>query len=218
MNKNEFLIEYKINEDDRKIRLFGRQFVSRNGNKCKLVIDNKKLDLLEFIEIDNISKHLVNKNIFKLRLLVINEINDCSKMFCDCKSLLRFQKESKKNINKKFNQNDIDLFVDKNQFYKFKNEDYSYIEEMDSKFSNCESLLTVPDISNIDTTKIKSFHNFFNGCSSLKDIPDISKWNTNNVTNMSGMFNGCKSLISLPDISNLYHCQIYLSGIQIRLL
>ena len=166
MNKNEFLIEYKINKDDRKIRLFGRQFVSRNGNKCKLVIDNKKLDLLEFIEIDNISKHLVNENIFKLRLLVINEINDFSKMFCDCKSLLSFQKESKKNINKNLIQNNMNSsnnsFVDINKLYQFKNEDCSYIEEIDSKFSNCESLLTVPDISNIDTTKIKSFHNFFN--------------------------------------------------------
>jgi len=34
----------------------------------------------------------------------------------------------------------------------------------------------------------------FNGCSSLLSLPDISKLNTNNFTNMSHMFNGCSSL------------------------
>jgi len=41
----------------------------------------------------------------------------------------------------------------------------------------------------------------FNGCSSLLSLPDISKLNTNKVTNMSWMFYGCSSLSSLPDIS-----------------
>ena len=43
--------------------------------------------------------------------------------------------------------------------------------------------------------------NMFSNCSSLISLPDISKWNTKNVEDMSLMFNGCKSLISLPDIS-----------------
>ena len=31
-------------------------------------------------------------------------------------------------------------------------------------------------------------------CNSLTSLPDISNWNNNNVTNMSSMFNGCNSL------------------------
>ena len=40
----------------------------------------------------------------------------------------------------------------------------------------------------------------FNECNSLISLPDISKWNISNAKDMSYMFNGCKSLISLPDI------------------
>jgi len=41
----------------------------------------------------------------------------------------------------------------------------------------------------------------FSNCETLISLPDISKWNTNNVTDMKGIFSNCKSLISLPDIS-----------------
>ena len=42
----------------------------------------------------------------------------------------------------------------------------------------------------------------FNDCNSLITLPDISKWNTSNVTDMNEMFYNCNSLITLPDISN----------------
>ena len=42
----------------------------------------------------------------------------------------------------------------------------------------------------------------FYDCSSLISIKDISKLNTNKVINISNMFYNCSSLISLPDISN----------------
>ena len=38
-------------------------------------------------------------------------------------------------------------------------------------------------------------------CNSLISLPDISKWNTSNVNGMSKMFSGFNSLISLPNIS-----------------
>ncbi len=38
-------------------------------------------------------------------------------------------------------------------------------------------------------------------CNSLISLPDISKWNTSNVKDMSKMFSGFNSLISLPNIS-----------------
>ena len=41
----------------------------------------------------------------------------------------------------------------------------------------------------------------FGECQSLSSLPDISNWNTNNVANISHMFSECKSLSSLPDIS-----------------
>ena len=43
----------------------------------------------------------------------------------------------------------------------------------------------------------------FYECESLISLPDISKWNTSNVNKMEGIFRRCKSLISLPNLSKL---------------
>ena len=50
--------------------------------------------------------------------------------------------------------------------------------------------------------KINSMESLFSDCSSLTSLPDISKWNTSNIVSMRNLFNGCSSLTSLPDISN----------------
>ena len=55
---------------------------------------------------------------------------------------------------------------------------------------------------NIFTNVTKMSYMFY-GCSSLISLPDISNWNTSKVTNMSYMFYDCNSLLSLPDISIL---------------
>ena len=72
---------------------------------------------------------------------------------------------------------------------------------MNSLFSECSSLISVPDISKWNTNNVNDMSNMFNRCSSLKSLPDISKWNTNNVNDISSMFSECSSLIALPDIS-----------------
>ena len=153
MEINEYQLEYKINKNERKIRILGGDFVYKNRNKCKIVINNKRLDLLEFLEVDNISK-LIKENKFKIRLLIIKEINDLSKMFYDCKLLSKIEIVQKKNIN---NEN----IIGNNPFI---NNDKIYVEDISSKFSNCESLETLPDFSEFDTTKIKSFYNLFSDC------------------------------------------------------
>ena len=75
------------------------------------------------------------------------------------------------------------------------------ITNLGDMFDNCESLKSVPDICDFDTSHIINMSGMFRGCKSLCEISDISKWNTENVKNMNGMFNGCKSLNKLPDIS-----------------
>ena len=76
-----------------------------------------------------------------------------------------------------------------------------YITDMDSMFSGCESLISLPDISKLNTNFVTNMSNIFYNCSSLYSISDISKWYTNNVTNMSCLFYRCSNLISIPDIS-----------------
>ena len=75
------------------------------------------------------------------------------------------------------------------------------IKNMSYMFYNCTALLSLHNISNMNTSKITDMKYLFNGCKTLKYLPDISKWDTSNVTDMRDMFSDCESLKSLPDIS-----------------
>jgi len=75
------------------------------------------------------------------------------------------------------------------------------VTNMSFMFFNCGSLEYLPDISNLNTNNVTDMSKMFFNCHSLKTLPDISKWNTNKVTNMKFMFGCCENLKSLPDIS-----------------
>ena len=68
-------------------------------------------------------------------------------------------------------------------------------------FSECSSLEFLDDISKWKTDTIVEMSYLFSNCLSLKSLPDISKWNTDKVRNMKFMFSFASSLVSLPDIS-----------------
>ena len=51
-------------------------------------------------------------------------------------------------------------------------------------FYECKSLISIPDISNWNTSKVDNMNNMFYGCRALISLPDISKWNTSNVRQM----------------------------------
>ena len=73
------------------------------------------------------------------------------------------------------------------------------ITNMSYIFSECEFLISLPNISEWDTFNIINMNSIFSGCKSLTFISDISKWNISNVNNISYMFYECSSLNSLPD-------------------
>ena len=85
--------------------------------------------------------------------------------------------------------------------YNFSELDTSKATKMNHMFSGCKLLLSLPDISNWDTSNVTTISSMFCGCKLLDSIPDISKWNISKVTDMSYLFSGCESLTSLPDIS-----------------
>ena len=80
--------------------------------------------------------------------------------------------------------------------------DISNVIKLNHLFYYCSSLQSIPDISNWKTFNVTHINNIFTGCKSLKSIPDISKWNTSKVINMKYIFWDCESLLSLPNISN----------------
>ena len=58
-------------------------------------------------------------------------------------------------------------------------------------FYECNSLISLPDISNWNTSNVKNMSNMFYGCNSLISLPNISKWNTSNAENISNMCYEC---------------------------
>ena len=166
------IIQYKI--DEKRIKIFGNEFVKNNEKNCQINYEDNTYNLSEYIEIDQ--ENIKNNDILEIKLIGIKNITNAYFMFHKCFSLISIP--------------DISNWKTNN------------ITNMNQMFSNCSSLKSLPDISNWNTSNVSDMGYMFDGCSSLESLPDISNWNTSNVTNMQDMFRGCSSLLSLPDISN----------------
>ena len=166
------IIKYKINDGDKKIRIFSQNFVLNNWDNCKIIYDEKEYQLSEYFDLENCKK---NEKFLELKLKTHRDMKDISFMFSDCKQLISISKLLSWNIDN--------------------------IISMKGMFAGCSSLVSLPDLALFKTNKVKNFRGIFAGCESLVSIPNISKWNTDNVTDMQYMFNNCYSLKTLPDIS-----------------
>ena len=81
------------------------------------------------------------------------------------------------------------------------NWDSSQINNMKCMFNRCKNLLSLPDIHFLNTSQVKYMSFLFSRCKSLTSLPDISIWDTSNVKDMSYMFYSCKALKSIADLS-----------------
>ena len=97
--------------------------------------------------------------------------------------------------------NDIDKNYNNKDDIKIKIKGIENVTNMKGMFSGCNTLSSLPDLSELNTSKVKNMSEMFSGCKTLSSLPDISKWDTSNVKNMSKMFSCCKILSSLPNIS-----------------
>ena len=96
---------------------------------------------------------------------------------------------------------DIEPNYNNKKEYSIKLKGINNVTDMSYMFSGCNSLISLPDLSKLDTSKVNNMYAMFFGCNSLPSLPDISKWNISNVNNLGYMFYGCNLLKSLPDIS-----------------
>ena len=112
---DKIIIRYKINKNEKEIKIFDNKFINNNRNKCKILYEEKEYEIKERWNIDDTIKN----EILEIKLKGIKNPNDLSYMFY--------------------------------------------------------------------------------GCSNLLSLPDISKLNTNNVTNMACIFRGCSNLSDLSD-------------------
>ena len=93
-NNNDNIIIYKINENEEKIRIFGKDFVKNNKNKIKLEIEGKEYELMEFYNKNNNKI----KNLY-IKIKGIENITNMRHMFYGYSSLLNLPDISKWNTN-----------------------------------------------------------------------------------------------------------------------
>ena len=197
------------------IRILGHDFVKNNKNKAKLMINNKKYSLREFI--DNIQ---FTDNKIKINIILSKDIANISYMFMNSAKLLEIStyddimiiEDLNSNENGAFFQHNLDYDEDNfnNIYNNFYNDNlYQNCSESTKSIkideSYCHSAIT--DIKDIYDNIINYQNNYLNmskmfyNCSSLTTLNDIFKKNINNVASINGMFYNCSSLSSLPDIS-----------------
>ena len=90
----------------------------------------------------------------------------------------------------------------KNKTLEIKLNGISNVTNMSNMFRGCDSLISLPDISELNTTNITDISGMFSGCKQLKYLPDILNWNTSNISDINDLFRECESLVTIPDISN----------------
>ena len=121
--------------DDILTRIFGKNFVNNNKDKCRIIYKNLEYELKENFEgIGNYNYS--DKNILTLR--IIKNFNDMSFMFSGCTSLVSFSEklylqDSKEKNNIKINQ--LNTLINSN------------VTNMSHMFDGCYSLRSLPDIS-----------------------------------------------------------------------
>ena len=84
-SKDDFItIKYKVKNNNKTIRLFGDDFVVNNKNFCKIIINEKKFDLIAFY---NLEDNKLNDNILEIKLTGIKRITNMSHLFYEFSSL-----------------------------------------------------------------------------------------------------------------------------------
>jgi len=193
---NKLILKYNIkNNDSKKIRLLGEEFVKNNKNNCSLIINGEIKELREEYELTNIN------TILRITLLKTNYITDMSYMFDNCVDLLSISDDSKwitnevKNMRNMFNNCESLESLPKN----ISEWDTSKVKDMSYMFKGCKSLQYLPDICNWNTKEVNDMCFIFADCLALEKLKNIFKWETTKVKDMSYMFCNCQSLRMFDD-------------------
>ena len=195
MEYEKYTLYYDIKKNSDTIRLLGDYFARNNRNKGTMIYENKRYPLARLFQFEDFEDDMLT-----IKILLSKNCYNKSFMFKDCSSLLYI-----KFNNSIYNKQDI-LFNSTNNIFigNKKNEifydNYKWntnISSIDEIFSNCSSLLALPDISDWDTKNIIEFNKIFYNCKSLLSLPDIYKWEIKNFIDLDGIFDNCSYLVSL---------------------
>ena len=109
--QNELTLIYESNEET-SIKLFSEEFVSKNKDKCSLVIEGTSIDLTSNYTFNKMGKHVV------ILLNPKNDIVDMSYMFNQCEWLRSLSENSKWKTDNVTNMNHLFSFC-KELYYSF---------------------------------------------------------------------------------------------------
>ena len=88
MEIKEYQMKYKLNKtksNNYSLKILDKEFIKNNRNKVKLIFENKKYELTEYIQLNNFKKTEL-----KINILFSQDISNISFMFKNCQSLLEF--------------------------------------------------------------------------------------------------------------------------------
>ena len=211
--KDEFTDYVSFDENEYKgnvIKIFGKNFVKNNKNKCKIIYNNKKYELKEYFNDIDENYNQEIKDI-KLKLYGVNNITNMQEMFYRCYHLSSFSEAHTSELYEFNYKNISSLFSEDN-----KGTNLSKEENYTDLYNNFETNQGSQDSNDIyDGSCLSSFeksfskNDFVGGSNSGKTFisekiskPPLSP-NMKLIRNMGLMFYGCISLKSLPDISEL---------------
>ena len=211
---NKMNIYYKINED------IINNYENKNRNYETIYILNKIKNNNIIEELKNIiNGNIITEkfnNIFNLySKMNINEITLIyslgptiyvfgEEFYKRYKNLLKIEIEGKEiELKEKYNFSVFSLYkrnLKKKDEFQIKLKGIINITDMSNMFDFCENLVSLPDISKMNTNNITNMSSMFKDCRSLSSLPDISNWNTSSVIDLSHIFENCESLETLPEI------------------
>ena len=91
-------INFKPNEDNKdKVKIFGKDFLIINKNKCKIIYENRIYELKEYFE--DIITSYNHKDQIKFKVIFFYDFIALSKMFCNCNSLISLSVNDESKIN-----------------------------------------------------------------------------------------------------------------------
>ena len=81
MYNDEIILKYKINKNEKRVKIFGQNFVKNYKHYCKILYEDKKYELEEYFDVNNI-----NNDILEIKLKGIGTIPGLREMFFSCNS------------------------------------------------------------------------------------------------------------------------------------
>ena len=141
---------FYYNDEDVALRIFGKNFVKTNSNKCKIIYKNKIYQLKEFFNEIDINYKYKYKDIIKLKLFGVDNIIDMNRMFFGCyhlESVSEYSTRNKYQDNSYASQNFYEYnsypnVSSENQLIPFDYNKYIYLSEVNRKSSlsnNCNN-------------------------------------------------------------------------------